>query len=299
MKCIKLESKIKRSGKMTAVATKKSKANCESEYAKLDQVLVCEPSYMEIKEVINHVQKKYEHQNINKRRAQQQHLDFTKVLEQNGVTVIDLGAKREFPEQVFTRDIGFVIGENIFVSKMASDIRKGEEKVLENLLQNHDLKYNKLHANKIEGGDVIVDGDIVFIGMGNRTCLEATRELQKKLPNHSIIPLAFDPKYLHLDCLFNILSSEVALIYPEAFDQATLESLEKRYQLVEVSSDEQFSLGTNVLSIGNNKVISQPQNTKVNQSIRSLGFEVIEVDFSEIIKSGGSFRCCSMPLKRI
>ena len=284
---------------MTAVATKKSKANCESEYAKLDQVLVCEPSYMEIKEVINHVQKKYEHQNINKRRAQQQHLDFTKVLEQNGVTVIDLGAKREFPEQVFTRDIGFVIGENIFVSKMASDIRKGEEKVLENLLQNHDLKYNKLHANKIEGGDVIVDGDIVFIGMGNRTCLEATRELQKKLPNHSIIPLSFDPKYLHLDCLFNILSSEVALIYPEAFDQATLENLEKRYQLVEVSSDEQFSLGTNVLSIGNNKVISQPQNTKVNQSIRSLGFEVIEVDFSEIIKSGGSFRCCSMPLKRI
>jgi len=284
---------------MTAVATKKSKANCKSEYAKLDQVLVCEPSYMEIKEVINHVQKKYEHQNINKRLAQQQHLDFTKVLEQNGVTVIDLGAKREFPEQVFTRDIGFVIGENIFVSKMASDIRKGEVKVLENLLQNHDLKYNKLHANKIEGGDVIVDGDIVFIGMGNRTCLEATRELQKKLPNHSIIPLAFDPKYLHLDCLFNILSSEVALIYPEAFDQATLESLEKRYQLVEVSSDEQFSLGTNVLSIGNNKVISQPQNTKVNQSIRSLGFEVIEVDFSEIIKSGGSFRCCSMPLKRI
>lgn len=284
---------------MTAVATKKSKANCESEYAKLDQVLVCEPSYMEIKEVINHVQKKYEHQNINKRLAQQQHLDFTKVLEQNGVTVIDLGAKREFPEQVFTRDIGFVIGENIFVSKMASDIRKGEEKVLENLLQNHDLKYNKLHANKIEGGDVIVDGDIVFIGMGNRTCLEATRELQKKLPNHSIIPLSFDPKYLHLDCLFNILSSEIALIYPEAFDQATLESLEKRYQLVEVSSDEQFSLGTNVLSIGNNKVISQPQNTKVNQSIRSLGFEVIEVDFSEIIKSGGSFRCCSMPLKRI
>lgn len=284
---------------MTAVATKKSKANCKSEYAKLDQVLVCEPSYMEIKEVINHVQKKYEHQNINKRLAQQQHLDFTKVLEQNGVTVIDLGAKREFPEQVFTRDIGFVIGENIFVSKMASDIRKGEEKVLENLLQNHDLKYNKLHANKIEGGDVIVDGDIVFIGMGNRTCLEATRELQKKLPNHSIIPLSFDPKYLHLDCLFNILSSEIALIYPEAFDQATLESLEKRYQLVEVSSDEQFSLGTNVLSIGNNKVISQPQNTKVNQSIRSLGFEVIEVDFSEIIKSGGSFRCCSMPLKRI
>lgn len=284
---------------MTAVATKKSKANCESEYAKLDQVLVCEPSYMEIKEVINHVQKKYEHQNINKRLAQQQHLDFTKVLEQNGVTVIDLGAKREFPEQVFTRDIGFVIGENIFVSKMASDIRKGEEKVLENFLQNHDLKYNKLHANKIEGGDVIVDGDIVFIGMGNRTCLEATRELQKKLPNHSIIPLSFDPKYLHLDCLFNILSSEIALIYPEAFDQATLESLEKRYQLVEVSSDEQFSLGTNVLSIGNNKVISQPQNTKVNQSIRSLGFEVIEVDFSEIIKSGGSFRCCSMPLKRI
>ncbi|MBO1912564.1 hypothetical protein J4G37_48165, partial [Microvirga sp. 3-52] len=60
----------------------------------------------------------------------------------------------------------------------------------------------------------------------------------------------------------------------------------------------QFSLGTNVLSIGDKKVFSLPQNTDVNKKIRDFGFNVIEVDFSEIIKSGGSFRCCSMPVER-
>ncbi|WP_368896749.1 arginine deiminase-related protein, partial [Priestia megaterium] len=28
-------------------------------------------------------------------------------------------------------------------------------------------------------------------------------------------------------------------------------------------------------------------------------YKVIEVDISEIIKSGGSFRCCTMPLERV
>ena len=37
---------------------------------------------------------------------------------------------------------------------------------------------------------------------------------------------------------------------------------------------------------------------EVNKKMREFGFNVIEVDFSEIIKSGGSFRCCSMPVER-
>ena len=70
------------------------------------------------------------------------------------------------------------------------------------------------------------------------------------------------------------------------------------YKLIEVSEEEQFTMGTNVLSIGDKKVFSLPQNKQVNAQIRAHGFEVIEVDFSEIIKSGGSFRCCSMPVDR-
>jgi len=61
---------------------------------------------------------------------------------------------------------------------------------------------------------------------------------------------------------------------------------------------EQFTMGTNVLSIGHNRVFSLPINQGVNDQLRQHGYKVLEVDFSEIIKSGGSFRCCSMPIER-
>ena len=69
--------------------------------------------------------------------------------------------------------------------------------------------------------------------------------------------------------------------------------------LIEVSESEQFTMGTNVLSIGQKRVFSLPMNRDVNYQIRQHGYEVLEVDFSEIIKSGGSFRCCSMPIVRL
>jgi N-dimethylarginine dimethylaminohydrolase len=57
-------------------------------------------------------------------------------------------------------------------------------------------------------------------------------------------------------------------------------------------------MGTNVLSIGNKKIISLPVNQDVNSQMRNRGYEVLEVDITEIIKSGGSFRCCTMPILR-
>ncbi|WP_407407226.1 dimethylarginine dimethylaminohydrolase family protein, partial [Peribacillus sp.] len=105
-------------------------------------------------------------------------------------------------------------------------------------------------------------------------------------------------KYLHLDCIFNILSPTEALVFPDALTKKELDFLGSRYNLIEVNGDEQFTLGTNVLSIGNKKLFSLPCNKKVNKQLRERGYEVIEVDISEIIKSGGSFRCCTMPLLR-
>ena len=271
---------------------------CRSEYGTLQRVIVCEPKYMEIQDVINDVQKQYKDENINKEVATQQHNEFIKKLEENDVEVIRLPASDQFPEQVFTRDIGFTLGNDIFIAEMASDIREGEEDTLERWLKSSNTLFQKLRANKIEGGDVIIDRNTVFVGISSRTSIEAVRELATKLPDHEIIPVPFNEKYLHLDCVFNILSPKVGLLFPEALDTETIEMLSGKYKLIEVSEEEQFTMGTNVLSIGDKKVFSLPQNMKVNTQIREHGFNVIEVEFSEIIKSGGSFRCCSMPVER-
>lgn len=283
---------------MVKTFSKQSQIVCESEYGILKKVVLCEPEYMEIKEVINDVQKKYEDDNIDQELAVKQHRNFEQALRNAGVEIIKLPPSKDQPEQVFTRDIGFTIGNHLFVSEMANPIRQGEEEVLAQWLNNNKISYHNLSVHSIEGGDVIVDDNRVFVGISDRTCKKAIQNLQKELPDYEILPIPFNPKYLHLDCVFNILSSNDALIFPDAFEPEVVKLLSNMYHLIEVSENEQFTMGTNVLSIGQNRVLSLPVNRDVNYQMRLHGYEVMEVDFSEIIKSGGSFRCCSMPIER-
>lgn len=282
---------------MNSPAEETPEIQCNTEYDTLLRVILCQPKFMAIDEVINDVQKQYEDENINVELAMRQHKEFEELLKKHGVEVIKLPSSEQFPEQVFTRDIGFTVGDDIFVAEMASDIRKGEEEALEEWLGDENITFQTT-TNRVEGGDVIVDRGTLFVGISSRTSIEAAEKLKRTLPNYTLIPVPFDEKYLHLDCVFNILSPEVGLIFKKAFDPAIVDMLSTNYALIEVSEEEQFAMGTNVLSIGDKKVFSLPQNKQVNAQIRAHGFDVIEVDFSEIIKSGGSFRCCSMPINR-
>lgn len=283
---------------MTAFTESSSSARCRSEYDSLHRVLLCPPEYMEIKDVINDVQKRYLKENIDTEKAMRQHTEFLRALQREGVETDLLNPSEAFPEQVFTRDIGFTVGETVYIAEMASEIRQGEENVLQKWLKQNKFKSESLGCNRVEGGDVLVDQDTIFVGVSSRTSEKAIEELQQKLPRYNVIPISFDEKYLHLDCVFNILSPTEALIYEDALDKKTVDMLSKRYTLIPVDAKEQFALGTNVLSIGRRRVFSQPQNVKVNSLLRANDFHVIEVDFSEIIKSGGAFRCCTLPLIR-
>lgn len=271
---------------------------CTTEYDTLSQVIVCEPTYMKIEEVINTVQKRYAEDNIDVTKALKQHKAFTDTLKQQGIEVISLPAKSEFPEQVFTRDIGFTIGTRVFISEMASPIRQGEENVLREWVGTKGIPFQKMTAGSIEGGDVVVDGNRVFVGVSHRTNHDAINFLEKQLPGYDVIRVPFDASCLHLDCVFTIVSPTHALIYPDALSQEARNILKKHYTLMAVEKEEQFAMGTNVLAIGDGKIISLPQNNLVNDKLKANGFDVIEIDFSEIIKSGGSFRCCTMPLTR-
>ncbi|MGM0845312.1 MAG: dimethylarginine dimethylaminohydrolase family protein [Bacillota bacterium] len=283
---------------MATTIRKNQTEYCDSEYDRLEKVIVCQPRYMKIEQVINETQKHFLDKNIDIETAIKQHNDFVKALQDNGTEVIQMTPDPKLPEQVFTRDIGFTIGDTIYVSEMGSDIRSGEDEVLKSWLEKNGHKYEKLDYSSIEGGDVIVDKDKIFVGISHRTNTGAIDQLRELAEGFTVVPVPFQKKYLHLDCVFNILSPDEALVYTPAFKQKELQILESHFNLIEVNDEEQFTMGANVLSIGDKKVLSLPQNKGVNKSLKEHGYDVIQVDFSEIIKSGGSFRCCSMPVLR-
>lgn len=274
------------------------KTFCGNEYDPLKRVILCQPQYMTIREVINETQKQFEDEGIHIERALEQHRELVRTLEAKGIEIILLPYHKKFPEQVFTRDIGFTLGQTIFVAKMAHDVRIGEEDVLKQWLDDEEMSYYTLAEDRIEGGDVIIDRETIYVGLSNRTHQEAVDHLQSILIQFEVKAIPFKERYLHLDCVFNVVSPEIALIYPPALTKEDIDLFSSRYELIEVSEEEQFTLGTNVLNIGNKKILSLPVNKQVNEKLRNRGFEVIEVDITEIIKSGGSFRCCTLPILR-
>lgn len=272
---------------------------CKNEYDTLKRVIVCPPTYMKIEEIINETQKHYADENIDESLASKQHRQFVECLQKEGVEVIGLSAQEPFPEQVFTRDIGYTLGDTIIVTKMGSEIRSGEEQVLAEWLQQQGIPFHQVPDHPIEGGDVLIDGQAIFIALSDRTSKEGVQHIQGLLPTYEVVPIPIDRSYLHLDCVLNILSPTEALVFSPALHEKELNLLRMKYDLIEVTKKEQFTMGTNVLSVGNQRVISLPMNTEVNEELRKRGYKVIEVDISEIIKSGGSFRCCTMPLERV
>lgn len=277
------------------------RVGCFNEYDTLKEVVMCQPMFMKIREVINETQKHFMNEGIHIERAMKQHKQFVKTLEDCGIKVSLLAHYSKFPEQVFTRDIGFTLGKTIFVADMAHDVRKGEEDIFKQWLEDERFSYYNIIGQKIEGGDVVIDQDTIYIGISNRTNHEAIQHLSELLDKQfTVSAIDFQEKFLHLDCIFNVVSPDTALIYSPALKREDINRFRLRYkQLIEVSEQEQFTLGTNVLSIGQNRILSLPVNKEVNKELRRSGFEVIEVDITEIIKSGGSFRCCTLPILRV
>ncbi|PYZ92952.1 hypothetical protein CR194_13575 [Salipaludibacillus keqinensis] len=273
-------------------------SSCTSEFNKLKRVILCEPTYMSIEGKINETQKKFKDDEFHLDTAIKQHENLVNTLQKQGIEVISLPPEKNFTEQVFTRDIGFTLGEMVFVAEMAQGARKGEENVLIDWLKREGVPYYNLTGNVIEGGDVMIHGKKIFVGLSSRTNQQAIDNLQSRLQEYKVYTVPIDEKYLHLDCVFNIISETEALYFPKAFTEKEIQLLAEHFTLIEVNEREQFTMGTNVLSLGDKKVLSLPVNKELNDQLRKRDFDVIEVDISEIIKSGGSFRCCTLPILR-
>ena len=59
------------------------------------------------------------------------------------------------------------------------------------------------------------------------------------------------------------------------------------------------NLNTNLFSISKNIVVSNKKFKETNDILSNLGYKVEEIDYSNIAKMGGLFRCTTLPLIRI
>ncbi len=227
------------------------------------------------------------------------------VLVGRGIDVRQPHALPYLPDQMMTRDIGVVIGDTFVVTTMAARSRRHEWRGYAHLFEHFPEHVKVLFGPEdlvIEGGDVIVDRGKVFVGIGQRTTLAGAAWLMQLVPDFEIVPINLNglddgEDVLHLDCSFLPVGDGYALIYPAGMREVPA-TLRETYDLIEVTKEEQQMLGTNVLSLAPDCVVSREDSTRINAELRARGIEVVELPYSEPPKTGGSFRCCTLPLHR-
>ncbi|WP_124980079.1 dimethylarginine dimethylaminohydrolase family protein [Nonlabens xiamenensis] len=222
--------------------------------------------------------------------------------------------------QIFTRDIGFVI-EDTFVKANILPDREEELDAIQYVL-------DKIEPSKvirppeevhIEGGDVMLHGDHIFVGTYRgadyadyiiaRTNVEGVEWLTQQFPHKKVVSFNLrkdnlDPyqNALHLDCCFQPVGENKCIIHRNGF----LEPSEYEYLVdffgkencFEISAEEMYHMNSNVFSIAPDVVVSEQNFTRLNQWLRSHGITVEEVPYAEIAKQEGLLRCSTLPLIR-
>lgn len=272
----------------------------DSEVGVLRDVLLGSIRHFTLNTPINSTQRHY--YTIDPPRIQrliEQERSFVEVLERHQVAIHQLPVQETGFTQFFVRDIATVVGETLVICRMKEAIRQQETAALNRLLQDWGGRHVQVDTGFLEGGDVLIDRSVMYVGLGERTDTAGLAFLERHFGDTlEIVPLKMASTFLHLDVVFNLLGKGDALVYASALDPLSLECLRKRYAVIEVTSEEQFNLATNVFSVDPETVIVDERNSRVNELLLSRGYRIIPLVFDEIGKIGGSFRCGTCPMRR-
>lgn len=222
--------------------------------------------------------------------------------------------------QIFTRDIGFVI-DDVFIKANILPDRQAEFQAIEYIVKqmNPDKVVTPPEEVHIEGGDVMPWNEHIFIGtykgddykeqVTARTNMAGVAFIQKLFPQKKV--KEFDlvksktearDNALHLDCCFQPVGKDKAIIYKGGFrseaDYQYLVDIFGAENLFHIEREEMYEMNSNVFSISPDVVVSEKHFTRLNAWLRAQGLTVEEIPYSEISKQEGLLRCSTLPLLR-
>ncbi|GAB3848513.1 dimethylargininase [Dactylosporangium cerinum] len=159
----------------------------------------------------------------------------------------------------------------------------------------HDVRQSRW-VNEGEG-DYLVAGGRILAGTGFRTDSRAHGEAAEFFGVPVTGLTLVDPHYYHLDTALCVLDADTVMYYPRAFSPDSRRLLEELYpDAIRAGDLDAAVFGLNAVSDGRHVVLPQAATGLIAQ-VRERGFEPIGADMSELLKAGGSVKCCTLELR--
>ena len=126
-------------------------------------------------------------------RAVAEHEAYEQLLTQLGATVRRLPPEPECPDAVFVEDTAVVLDEIAIITRPGAPSRRPETRSVEAALARH-RPLARIHgAATMDGGDVLVSGRRLYVGLSSRTNLEAVEQMDLAVRplGYVVIPVRF------------------------------------------------------------------------------------------------------------
>ncbi|MGH3457123.1 dimethylargininase [Aeromicrobium sp.] len=206
------------------------------------------------------------------------------------------------PDMVFAANGGLTVGGRSYGARFRHSQREDEAEAFADFLRAQGLDVTEpTHVNEGEG-DFLALRSMILAGTGFRTSLEAHIEAAGAVDRPVVSLELVDPRFYHLDTAIAVLDdgggdspADIAY-FPGAFSAHSRRTLRELFpDAVKVSELDALVLGLNAVSDGLNVVLPVAA-IEFAETLRSRGYVTVPVELGELLKSGGSVKCCTMEL---
>lgn len=229
---------------------------------------------------------------IDAERAHAQHAGYCAALRAAGLDLVELPADERYADACFVQDTAVVWGGLAVLARLGARTRRGEQVAVgQRLRAAGRLKVLEIRPPAtLEGGDVLVVGSRVFVGLSGRTNRAGFAQLRDMLePVGAAVSALPVPEGLHLLSGVTHLGRGVLLAAEPCAGLPAFAGLE----VIAVPAEEAH--GANALGVGD-RVILAAGHPRVERLVGARGFQVLPVDLSEFAKADGGATCLSLLL---
>ena len=221
--------------------------------------------------------------------ALKQHAAYIKALETCGLDIIELRSD-DLPDSTFVEDVAICTKECAVLARPGAPSRMAEVNSMRPILTNvYDQLFEIVEPGTLDGGDVLEVEGTFYIGLSERTNAEGANQLLHILASYGYSGYAMEfPQFLHLKSGVSYLGRDIILICAQ-FDQVPEFTSFRRI----VIQNPRDAYAANAIML-NGTVLVASGYPRVAESVRSEGFEVIELEMSEFEKADGGLSCLSL-----
>jgi dimethylargininase len=221
-----------------------------------------------------------------------QHSAYERALSGAGFEIIRLPDLPDHPDAVFVEDTALLFGGHAIILRPGAASRANETPSTAAGLAAH-FQLHHLQDGFLDGGDVLRIGQTIYVGRSTRTDASGIAELGR-----IAAPLGYRVVEARLrDCLHLKTGATLAgrdsggtpvlLFNPRCVDPAQFADVEP------MAVDEREPAAANCLRVGE-KLIVHAGNPRTAEALTGRGFNVVEVDVSELQKAEAGVTCMSL-----